>query len=133
MSDERCTDAFVPWLLAWQQNWLPDVDCMHEVQDIGNDKLMVLLASHTIVSNCLFVYDQEWARMTGQITLWHGAVIDIPPGWHLCDGTAGTVDLRNRFIVGAGDAYAPHDTAPTNVAPNAALESYALCFIQKIS
>lgn len=62
MADERCTDAFVPWLLAWQQNWLPDVDAMHELEDIGDNKVMVLLASHTIVSNCLFIYDQEWGR-----------------------------------------------------------------------
>lgn len=44
--------------------------------------------------------------MTGIIVLWSGAIVDIPPGWHLCDGTQGTPDLRNRFIVGAGDTYA---------------------------
>lgn len=26
----------------------------------------------------------------------------IPPGWKPCDGTAGTPDLRNKFILGAG-------------------------------
>lgn len=45
--------------------------------------------------------------MQGIIVLWSGAIVDIPPGWHLCDGQAGTPDLRNRFIVGAGDTYAP--------------------------
>lgn len=29
----------------------------------------------------------------------------IPDGWSICDGTNGTPDLRNRFIVGAGGAY----------------------------
>lgn len=42
---------------------------------------------------------------TGMILLWHGAVVDIPDGFHLCDGDAGTPDLRNFFIVGAGDSY----------------------------
>lgn len=47
--------------------------------------------------------------MKGLICLWSGAIADIPAGWHICDGTDGTPDLRNRFIVGAGDIYAPDD------------------------
>ena len=39
----------------------------------------------------------------GVITLWSGGV--VPVGWHLCDGTAGTPDLRNKFVVGAGVTY----------------------------
>jgi microcystin-dependent protein len=30
--------------------------------------------------------------------------------WHLCDGTNGTIDLRDRFILGAGSTYAVGDT-----------------------
>lgn len=48
----------------------------------------------------------KYVFMTGIIALWSGAVADIPIGWVLCDGTNGTPDLRNRFIVGAGDTYA---------------------------
>lgn len=44
--------------------------------------------------------------MQGMIVLWSGAIVDIPDGWVLCDGDNGTPDLRNRFIVGAGDTYA---------------------------
>lgn len=44
--------------------------------------------------------------MTGMIVLWSGDVGEIPAGWQLCDGTNGTPDLRNRFLVGAGDTYA---------------------------
>lgn len=44
--------------------------------------------------------------MRGIIAIWSGAIVDIPPGWHICDGTAGTPDLTGKFIVGAGDAYA---------------------------
>lgn len=46
----------------------------------------------------------------GMIMLWHGAVVNIPSGWHLCDGTVGTPDLREKFIVGAGNGYDPGDT-----------------------
>lgn len=50
------------------------------------------------------------AFVVGQVIMWYGAAIDIPDGWALCDGTGGTPDLRNRFIVGAGDTYALNDT-----------------------
>ncbi|MDA8714364.1 hypothetical protein N9M27_00655 [Flavobacteriales bacterium] len=41
---------------------------------------------------------------SGGIIMWRGAIVDIPDGWHLCDGAAGTPDLRERFVVGAGTA-----------------------------
>ncbi|MBQ9727914.1 MAG: hypothetical protein IJV65_10495 [Kiritimatiellae bacterium] len=41
----------------------------------------------------------------GCIILWSGAQNNIPEGWHLCDGTQGTPDLRDRFVVGAGRDY----------------------------
>lgn len=44
---------------------------------------------------------------SGFIGMWSGAANTIPAGWLLCDGTSGTPDLRNRFIIGAGSTYAP--------------------------
>ena len=38
---------------------------------------------------------------TGLISMWSGLVANIPAGWTLCDGTAGTPDLRGKFIVAA--------------------------------
>lgn len=38
----------------------------------------------------------------GGVIIWTGYLDNIPEHWHLCDGTNGTPDLRNRFIVGAG-------------------------------
>ena len=46
------------------------------------------------------------AFLTGMIILWSGSIASIPSGFALCDGTSGTPDLRNRFIVGAGSTYA---------------------------
>lgn len=43
----------------------------------------------------------------GSIVSWVGSIANIPARWSLCDGTNGTPDLRNRFVVGAGDTYAP--------------------------
>lgn len=47
----------------------------------------------------------------GQISLWHGTIVSIPSGWVLCDGSNGTPDLRDDFIVGAGSTYNPGDAA----------------------
>jgi hypothetical protein len=42
----------------------------------------------------------------GLIAIWSGSLGSIPAGWTLCNGTNGTPDLRNSFIVGAGSTYA---------------------------
>jgi hypothetical protein len=42
---------------------------------------------------------------TGMISLWYGSIGSVPIGWYLCDGTNGTPDLRDKFIVGAGSSY----------------------------
>jgi microcystin-dependent protein len=47
---------------------------------------------------------------TGIISMWSGTITTIPSTWALCDGTNGTPDLRDRFIVGAGSSYSVGDT-----------------------
>ena len=42
----------------------------------------------------------------GAIVMWAGSLAAIPSGWALCDGNNGTPNLQDRFIVGAGSAYA---------------------------
>lgn len=46
----------------------------------------------------------------GFIGMWSGAINAIPSGWLLCNGSNGTPDLRDRFIVGAGSTYAVGNT-----------------------
>jgi hypothetical protein len=46
----------------------------------------------------------------GVIVLWSGAIGALPTGYALCDGTNGTPDLRDRFVVGAGTTYAVNAT-----------------------
>ena len=43
---------------------------------------------------------------TGGIIIWSGSAAAIPASWLLCNGTSGTPDLRDRFVVGAGSTYA---------------------------
>lgn len=47
---------------------------------------------------------------SGVIVMWSGSIASIPTGWLLCDGTSGTPNLRDRFIVGAGSTYAVNAT-----------------------
>lgn len=48
----------------------------------------------------------------GEVRMWHGAVANIASvwgaGWQLANGTNGTADLRDRFIVGAGNTLVPN-------------------------
>ena len=46
------------------------------------------------------------AFVTGMILLWSGAQNAIPTGFVLCIGSNSTPDLRDRFVVGAGNSYA---------------------------
>lgn len=41
----------------------------------------------------------------GTISSFSGPIANIPATFRLCDGTHGTPDLRNKFIVGSGDTY----------------------------
>ncbi len=46
----------------------------------------------------------------GVIVMWSGSADQIPEGWALCDGNNGTPDLRDRFVVGAGNEYTAGNT-----------------------
>ena len=82
----------------------------------------------------------------GAIIMWSGTVATIPDGFSLCDGSNGTPDLRNRFVIGAGDTYAVGATGgssattsvgdveagpQTTVSTSALPPYYALCYIMK--
>jgi hypothetical protein len=41
------------------------------------------------------------------IMLWFGGWGSVPAGWSFCDGTAGSPDLRDRFVMCAGSFLAP--------------------------
>ena len=46
----------------------------------------------------------------GGILLWSGSIGSVPAGYVLCNGSNGTPDLRDRFVVGAGSTYAVNAT-----------------------
>ena len=83
---------------------------------------------------------------SGVIMMWSGAANAIPSGYVLCDGNDGTPDLRDRFVIGAGNTYAVGATGGSSATtlvgdveagPQATVSTsalppyYALCYIMK--
>ncbi len=63
----------------------------------GDGSLLTNIQAGQVQGNSIFV--------TGMIILWSGAEVDIPTGFTLCNGQNNTPDLRDRFVVGAGNNY----------------------------
>ena len=59
-------------------------------------------------TDCITAINQN--TPSGLIAMWSGAIAAIPTGWVLCNGSNSTPDLRDNFIVGAGNGYNPGDT-----------------------
>jgi microcystin-dependent protein len=57
----------------------------------------------------------------GGIIMWSGSA--VPAGWHLCDGSAGTPDLRGRFVLGSGNGVS---LTPRTIAQTGGAETKAL-------
>lgn len=72
--------------------------------------LAAIAQSLQAIQNTLQTLTAFTVSMKGVIVMWSGSADNIPEGWALCDGTNGTPDLRDRFIVGAGREYAVGDT-----------------------
>lgn len=70
---------------------------------VGTDSEMTPRQRITSVGYALSAYN---GVPKGGIIMWKGTIAEIPSGWALCDGTNGTPNLRDRFIVGAGSGYA---------------------------
>lgn len=71
---------------------------------IGQTKQLALFDSYTKAQA-----DAVLGIPAGAIIFWSGSILSIPEGWALCDGTNGTPDLQDRFVVGAGSTYAVDD------------------------
>lgn len=82
--------------------------------DVVTDKMNVngtIQATNLTIGNVTNAYMPR-----GGIILWSGSIATIPIGWLLCDGTGGTPNLRDRFVVGAGSTYAVGATAGATTA-----------------
>jgi len=71
---------------------------------------MTGLSNNPSVDQALSAIASAYARKTelterlprGCILIWSGTAANIPSGWALCNGSNGTPDLRDKFVLGAG-------------------------------
>jgi len=73
---------------------------------------------------------------TGGIIMLSVSIISVPSGYYLCDGSNGTPNLKDSFVVGAGNTYAVGNTGGFTAASTSSVGTYlptyyALAFIQK--
>jgi len=73
---------------------------------------------------------------SGSIIMWSGSIAAIPSGYVICNGSNGTPNLLDSFVVGAGNTYAVGNTGgftssvTSNIGTNLPLY-YALAYIMK--
>lgn len=72
---------------------------------ILSDAALVQIASYDNLYGILGAAPTVAPIPSGAIVLWSGSIGSIPVGWNLCDGTNGTPNLKDSFIVGAGNVY----------------------------
>ena len=59
--------------------------------------------------------DRSSSIPSGLIAMWSGATAAIPTGWAICDGTNGTPNLAEKFIIGTGGSTATGATGANDL------------------
>lgn len=81
---------------------------------------LTLSSINTIATNALTAANNAQVTAnnaqfpSGIILMWKGSIVSIPSGFTLCNGSNGTPDLRDKFIVGGGTNYPPGATGGSN-------------------
>ena len=88
----------------------------------GSKKLETTSGGATVTGTCTATaFAGDGSALTGITSFVSGMIImhnssTAPSGWYLCNGQNGTPDLRDRFIVGAGNSYSHGATGGSNTA-----------------
>ena len=120
------TGTLDSWTLRFNESW--DGEMFVGQQVVVQDELVVrgevrieyggsLVMTNTDGDETVRVDADDISGMTpsGGIIMWAGSTSDVPTGWALCDGTNGTPNLLDRFIVPAGGNYAAGQTGNGSV------------------
>lgn len=78
-----------------------------EAFPIDKYKCVIRFADQEDATLTKFLFDKSFQDF---IFLWYGNLGNIPDDWVLCNGTKGTPDLRDNFVIGAGLTYAVNAT-----------------------
>ena len=88
-----------------------DIEAIHNIASIYNKSDMQV--TNLTTTGALTAANGNFNLLpAGIIVAWSGK--DVPFGWALCDGTNGTPDLRDKFLVGSGKLYKLGDTGGAN-------------------
>eukprot|EP01084_Bolivina_argentea_P076773 139179_1 len=74
---------------------------------VSNDSIPSVEINHKLIKNLYKQFPE------GIIMIWYGSISHIPLGWSLCNGSNGTPDLRDKFVIGSGNLYTLNDTGGT--------------------
>jgi microcystin-dependent protein len=88
------------WGTKNNQNWTDldaDLKTVSDSVSTLDTTLRTLIAAQIAAVNATIVASIP----AGLIAQWSGTIAAIPAQWKLCDGTLGTPDLRDKFVVGA--------------------------------
>ena len=75
----------------------------HLSSDLIDSERSDVLATSKAVKNSVDALKNQLP--VGSILIWSGAINTIPAGFALCDGLEGRPNLKNTFVLGAGDQY----------------------------
>lgn len=75
-------------------------DDLHLRQGATDKKLAVSILRDYILGELDLSAIQAALVPTGLISMWSGTIANIPAGWFLCDGTNGTPNLADKFVLG---------------------------------
>lgn len=97
--DSTAADQFVSFFGANSGNQPNRVDNDFTYNPSTNTLTVGTISATNVVST------GSGAFQAGMIIAWSGSTASIPTGFVLCDGSNSTPDLRDRFIIGAGNNY----------------------------
>lgn len=101
------------------------------------DSASSVIATYDNLYGILGSSSSTTAVPTGAIIMWSGSIGSIPSGYVICDGSNGTPDLRDRFVIGSGSNYSVGNSggfASSGVVTPTGTNNplyYSLAFIQK--
>jgi hypothetical protein len=126
-------DSFVDYASLTEEIWLT---AGSNYKFVLTDSFSVVIQTYDNLYGIIGTTGNVSAVPSGGIIMWSGSIGSVPSGYYLCDGTNGTPDLRDRFVVGSGSTYAVGNTGgftssvTSNIGTNLPLY-YSLAFIQK--
>lgn len=87
-----------------------------KINDISSNTTKIISQLKPVAYSASYndLKDKPDTFFKGLIMPYSGSTSRIPKGWHICDGSNGTPDLRDRFIVGAGRSYNLGTTGGSN-------------------